>query len=212
MKNDSWTTWFWSDMHFGHDAVIDFCNRPFTDKEHMKEELIARHNKVVKPNDLVIYGGDIFFHHTKNQMREVLSRLNGRKILVRGNHDFKPREMMNVGFDLCVESMEMIIANEKVLISHFPYRMNERLYKWLKIKKFFYKILKLRTVHLEKYHDKRPVDRGQFLLHGHTHDTYKVKGRMIHIGVDAWNYTPVNIQEISNIICKVKKDEENNRK
>ena len=207
--NKHWTTWFWSDQHFGHDNVIGFCNRPFKDKEEMKEALIANHNKLVKPEDLVIYVGDTFFYHSPEEMKEVLSRLNGRKILVRGNHDQKARQMMNVGFEICVETMEMFIAGERVLFSHYPFRMDEKLMRWLKIKKKIHKALGLRPIYFEKYHDRRPKDGGQFLIHGHTHDTRKLKGRMIHVGVDAWGYKPVNIQEISNIITEVKKNEKN---
>ena len=61
-------------------------------------------------------------------------------------------------------------------------------------------------IYFEKYHHKRPMDNGQFLIHGHTHSKHKINGKAIHVGVDAWNFKPVNIQEISNMIAKVKAD------
>ena len=171
----------------------------------MKEELIRRHNALVKDDDLVIWVGDCFFYYSKEEMKRVLSTLKGRHILVRGNHDQKPRMMMNAGFEICVEEMTMVIAGERVLISHFPFRMPEWKFRYRKfINKIKKKLGLTRKVWPEKYHNRRPVDKGQFLIHGHTHSTNKLRGRQIHVGVDAWDYRPVNLQEIANIISEVK--------
>ena len=208
-----WTTWFWSDQHFGHENVIDFCNRPFKDKEDMKEKLIQNHNRLVKPDDLVYYGGDTFFYHSKQEMQDVLKRLNGRKVLIRGNHDQKPRQMMNAGFDSVVEQAIIYIGGERVIMSHFPYAMPEWKYQYRKYTNKLKKKLGFkRTKWPEKYHDRRPRDEGAFLLHGHTHSTFKCVGRQIHIGVDAWDYKPVNIQEISNLMQRIKNEEKRGKK
>jgi calcineurin-like phosphoesterase family protein len=211
MTNKHWTTWFTSDIHFGHANVIQYSDRPFKDIHEMKETIIANWNKVVKPEDLCIFVGDIFFYHTKDQMRETLARMNGRKILVKGNHDFEHRIMMNVGFELSVDEMVMTIAGERVHFSHYPFAMDEKLFQWVKFKSKVKRMLMwmgfdVRPIFFEKYHSKRPIDRGQFLIHGHTHSTHKINGRAIHVGVDAWKYKPVNIQEISNLIAEVKKN------
>jgi len=207
----NWSTWFYSDPHFGHDNVIDFCDRPFKNKDEMKETFIANFNKLVSPEDLTIFGGDVFFYHKVGQMQEVLSRLNGRKVLIRGNHDLKPRQMMSAGFTVCVEEMTMVIAGERVLISHYPFRMNEWKYQYIVWKNKFLRFItrKSRRIWPDKYHLKRPLNKGQFLLHGHTHRKEKVYGRAINIGVDAWDYKPINIQEIANLIEQIKKNEEN---
>ena len=210
-KTKSWTTWFASDHHFGHANVIDFCNRPFSTIQEMDQSLIDNHNRLVKPEDLVIFVGDVFMYCTPDRMKEVVSQLNGeRKILVIGNHDKDPRAMMNLGFDFVVSEMSMKIADETVLFSHYPFRMGSILYQWVKFKSRVFKLLnkigiKVRRISPERYHNKRPVDRGQFLIHGHTHNSNKINGRAIHVGVDAWNYKPVNIQQISNLISQVKK-------
>jgi len=206
-----WTTWFVSDIHFGHQNCIEYCNRPFENVDIFKEKFIEDWNKLVRKDDLAIFVGDIFFYHTKEQMKETLSRMNGRKVLVKGNHDFEARIMMNAGFEICVDEMIMTIAGEKVQISHYPFRMKPMLYQWVKFKREVRNALKwlgvdLKPIFLEKYHHKRPVDRGQFLIHGHTHSKHQVNGRAIHVGVDARNFRPVNIQEISNEIEKNKKN------
>jgi calcineurin-like phosphoesterase family protein len=177
--------------------------------DEFKEEYIKNFNKLVRPGDLTIFVGDIFFYHTKDQMKDTLSRMNGRKILVRGNHDFEHRIMMNAGFELSVDEMIMTIAGERVVFSHYPFRMKPWLFKWVKFKAEVSKALRwcgiaTKPIFFEKYHQRRPVDRGQFLIHGHTHSNHKVNGRAIHVGVDAWKFKPVNIQEISNMITKIK--------
>lgn len=207
ITNKFWTTWFSSDIHFGHENVIKFCDRPFKDIDDMKEQIIKNHNRLVKPEDLVVHVGDMFFYHRPEEMKEVLDQMNGRKVLVRGNHDQKPRQMMNAGYQICVEQMDFIIANQRVHVSHYPYRMDEKLMRYLKIKKKVHKLLGLRPIYFEKYHERRPKDDGCFLIHGHTHDKVKTKGRMIHVGVDAWGYKPVNIQKIANMITEIKKNE-----
>ena len=204
-----WTTWMTSDIHFGHANCIDYCNRPFANVDEFKEKFITDWNKLVRPFDLCIFVGDIFFYHTKDQMKETLARMNGRKILVKGNHDFEHRIMMNAGFELSVDEMTMTIAGERVQFSHYPFRMSPWLSRWVKIKAKAMLILRwmgidTKPIFFEKYHHKRPVDQGQFLIHGHTHSKHKINGRAIHVGVDAWKYKPVNIQQISNMINEVR--------
>ncbi len=204
-----WTTWFTSDIHFGHANCIDYCQRPFENVDVFKEKFIEDWNRLVRPDDLAIFVGDIFFYHTKEQMKATLARMNGRKILVKGNHDFEHRIMMNAGFELSVDEMTMTIAGERVQFSHYPFRMKPWLSRWVKFKARAFKALRwlgieTPAIFFEKYHHKRPVDNGQFLIHGHTHSKHKINGRAIHVGVDAWKYKPVNIQEISNMIAKVK--------
>jgi len=206
-----WTTWVTSDIHFGHANCIDFCNRPFANVDEFKEKFIADWNSLVRPKDLCIFVGDIFFYHSKNQMKETLARMNGKKVLVRGNHDDEHRTMMSVGFGISVDEMIMTIAGEQVHFSHYPFRMNPWLFKWVKFKAIISKTLRwcgipTKPIFFEKYHTKRPIDRGQFLVHGHTHSNHKINGRAIHIGVDAWKFKPVNIQQISNMIAEVKKN------
>ena len=80
-----------SDTHFGHNGVCQFMQkdgvtklRPWDNAEDMDEEMVKRWNDRVKPNDKVYHLGDVVM---KRKSLEIMSRLNGDKVLIRGNHD-----------------------------------------------------------------------------------------------------------------------------
>ena len=74
---------FSSDTHFGHRAIIEYCNRPFSCVEEMNEVITFRWNQKVKKEDQVFLLGDVSF---KNQF-DWKNRLNGEKVVIAGNHD-----------------------------------------------------------------------------------------------------------------------------
>lgn len=195
---------FTSDLHFGHSKCIEYSCRPFKTVEEMNEKLIRNWNSVVKDNDLVYVLGDFFMYLSKDELREITSKLKGTKICVRGNHDMSPNEMINIGFAACVESAEIVIAGERVLLSHYPYKR-----PWYFT--VFYDIL--HKINSKKFFKPRKFvrqleDRGLWLLHGHVHSTRKlyVPGKkMIHIGVDAWDYKPVPLQRVGDMIEKIRR-------
>ena len=79
-------TFFIADTHFGEDSVFRYENRPFPSVSEMDEEMIRRWNAVVRPGDSVWHLGDF---GADGHESEILSRLNGVKYLVKGNHDTK---------------------------------------------------------------------------------------------------------------------------
>lgn len=84
-------TFLVSDTHFGHAGVCRFTEadgvtkiRPWTDPDEMDEEMIRRWNDRVRPNDKVYHLGDVVINR---RSLKTLARLNGDKVLIRGNHD-----------------------------------------------------------------------------------------------------------------------------
>ena len=75
-----------SDLHFDHETILAFDNRPFNSVAELGEALIARWNAVVEPEDLTWILGD-FCPGDGARWRTLLQRLNGRKALICGNHD-----------------------------------------------------------------------------------------------------------------------------
>lgn len=79
--------WFTSDEHYGHFNAIKHSFRPFNSLEEMNETIIQNHNSVVAPGDIVIHAGDFCWYNHKKQAYEIVKRLNGTHILLRGSHD-----------------------------------------------------------------------------------------------------------------------------
>lgn len=75
-----------SDLHFDHTNVIKFDNRPFKDVEEMNNTIINNWNNVVKGGDIVYVLGDVLFGD-ENRFNEIVDKLNGQIVLVKGNHD-----------------------------------------------------------------------------------------------------------------------------
>ena len=81
--------WFTADLHFGHRAILDYTNRPFTDLDDMKMHIVATWNRHIRPSDVVYILGDFSFEK-KADAAATFSELNGRKHLIIGNHDGDP--------------------------------------------------------------------------------------------------------------------------
>jgi calcineurin-like phosphoesterase family protein len=84
-------TFFISDTHFGHEKTCTVFKRedgsplrPFSCAEEMDEFMIKAWNDRVRPNDKVYHLGDVVINR---KFLNVLARLNGDKVLIRGNHD-----------------------------------------------------------------------------------------------------------------------------
>ena len=86
-------TFLISDTHFSHNNILTFKKEDgtplrdgFYDIHHHDETLIENWNKVVSPQDKVYHLGDVGFTNW-TLLDSILSRLNGTKVLIKGNHD-----------------------------------------------------------------------------------------------------------------------------
>ncbi len=77
--------YFIADTHFNHENIIKYCNRPFKNSKEMNEYIISKWNSVVTKDDIVYHLGDVGFGSTE-ELKKLVSSLNGTKILIRGNH------------------------------------------------------------------------------------------------------------------------------
>jgi calcineurin-like phosphoesterase family protein len=83
--------WLVSDTHFGHEKTCTVFKRddgsplrPFSCAEEMDEYMVKAWNERVKPTDKVYHLGDVVINR---KALKTLERLNGDKVLIRGNHD-----------------------------------------------------------------------------------------------------------------------------
>jgi calcineurin-like phosphoesterase family protein len=114
-------TWFCSDHHFGHANILNFVNnegkifRPFKDIDEHDEMIIKWHNELVSPSDRVYIMGDLAIN--KKSIPKV-ARLNGRKKLIKGNHDiFKLKDYLPY-FDDIVSYR--VYPEHGIIVSHIP--------------------------------------------------------------------------------------------
>ena len=178
---------FTSDLHFGHENVIRFDNRPFDTVEEMDEEMIKRWNAKVGKGDIVYVLGDFIWKAATNEAVSIIRRLNGQIILIKGNHD---RFLHNAAAkkalagikdydDICVTLEDG--TTRRCILSHYFIP--------------FYNGHRYQAIH----------------LHGHSHFTEESveevrittelneKGydlKIYNVGCMYWNYTPVTLDEI----------------
>lgn len=111
--------WFVSDLHLGHNRIIDFSG-PLRDGTNVVEHdhlLVQEWNRVVSKRDLVFVLGDVCMHKDLG----ILSELRGNKRLVRGNHDNKNvREYLPY-----FEDIFGIIKYKGFWVSHAPIHPDE---------------------------------------------------------------------------------------
>ena len=85
------SVWLTSDTHFSHKGVCVFTQndgvtplRPWDDPEEMDEAMVKLWNDTVKPGDKIYHLGDVVINR---KALKIMERLNGDKVLIRGNHD-----------------------------------------------------------------------------------------------------------------------------
>lgn len=125
MKINEPKLFFYADTHFCHANIIKYCNRPFKNVEEMDEELIKRWNRKVSKKDTIYLLGD-FALCGKKKKKEILSRLNGHKFLVMGNHDEgSVKAYYDIGFEKVYD--KPIIFNDLWILSHERMYVNENM-------------------------------------------------------------------------------------
>ena len=167
-----------SDTHFCHDSPTIWKNRGFSSLEAMNEALVKRWNKIVKKTDTVYHLGDVIVSDNKKDY-EYLKRLNGKIILMIGNHDTDARIKLmfsELGSKISGGEYATRFKFNKTpfYVSHFPTIASK-------------------------------IDGKQFSqhiigLHGHIHNkTHWIDPQnpfMYDAGVDSHNFAPVSLDEV----------------
>lgn len=119
--NNDHRVFFTSDTHFGHKNIIDYCQRPFNNADEMDKALIENWNTKVRHTDTIFHLGDVMMKNKANRV-EYLNQLNGKKYLIRGNHDYKVRQ--DIEGWVCVRDLLDIVVNDTA-ITLCHYKMEE---------------------------------------------------------------------------------------
>lgn len=162
-----------SDTHFGHENIIRYENRPFRNSNEMNRYIINKWNNVVSKNDLVYHLGDVSFM-SRESTKNILNKLNGRIVLVAGNHDLKLLNWYrNLGrFEMV--SPYPIIVDKFAILSHEPlYLQKDSVY-------------------------------ANIYGHVHGDDKYKTITRdSACVCLERWNYQPISLDFILNKIRSI---------
>jgi calcineurin-like phosphoesterase family protein len=169
-------TWFTSDTHYGHDAIIRYCNRPYKSVGEMNFDMARRWNERVAPTDTVYHLGD-FAMGDPERYPSFRHALQGQIVLVKGNHDKRMESVMAyMAFLNVIENAIIEVDGVKLWLNHYPLGVPDfrgRPYA-------------------------RPAAPGPYdiALCGHVHQNFKVQSGNVNVGVDVWDFAPISISDI----------------
>ena len=168
-----------ADHHFGHGNIIRHCKRPFSSVEDMDAALINNWNVSVGQNDRVYILGDLFFRPTI-PAEVYLQKLNGRKHLIPGNHDFTWMKglAMSDYFEAVTNILEIVDDGNHIVLYHAP--PDDDLADWSSTPEYCY------------------------MVHGHIHNNTDTDifpiirniPNILNAGVDINHFRPVTFQEL----------------
>lgn len=110
---------FTSDLHLNHNNILKYEQRPYHNVDEMNKDYINKWNAKVSPEDTVYVLGDFCFTKRTSDTEEFLSKLNGHKILIKGNHDHSSVYKAK-GWDRIYDYYELEIDNTLVCLFHYP--------------------------------------------------------------------------------------------
>lgn len=118
-------TYFIADPHYGDERIRRYENRPFQNAREMDLEMINNWNGVVTDLDHVYVLGDF---GAVGYEAELLSKLNGHKFLVKGNHDIRSNgEYRRAGFEevydhpIIIDGFWILSHDALYVSSNMPY-------------------------------------------------------------------------------------------
>jgi calcineurin-like phosphoesterase family protein len=181
-----------SDEHYSHKKILQYQKRPFASLQEMNQELVLRHNSVVKENDVVIHVGDFSFGKAQHFYRTAMS-LNGTHFFMDGSHDWSLRDFFAGKEDPALPSVIQPGWETKLFL--LP-KLFEFTFRGEKIVLCHYAMQKWWASHYGSYH-----------FYGHSHG--KESNRLPNsrdIGVDTTNFYPILIEDAINSVKTEKKE------
>lgn len=157
-------TWLTADWHLGEDRM-ELMGRPFASVDDHINTILNNHNAVVAPEDTVIMLGDVCYQKAP-QYLPLVAKFNGRKLLIRGNHDRVFRD------DELRPYFDQVIGDGGG----------------------YYQTLGGVTCYLTHYPTEGVKD--AFNIVGHIHAAWKYQLNMLNVGVDVHHFRPVDSEKV----------------
>lgn len=168
-----------SDTFFNYRDALYKMNRPFESVEAMNEDIIRKWNQRVGSNDIVIHVGNVAIGNIR-EIQSILSELNGKIVLIAGNHDTKGSSLSCRERFIAVNyKLEMTIDDQMFTFNHYP--------------QFWW----------------NGIEDGAMMVHGHLCGNTPTMGdkRILDVGVDNFDFEPLHIDEIVDILEQKVPDE-----
>jgi calcineurin-like phosphoesterase family protein len=160
-----------SDSHYNHWKINRYTNRKFKSLDEMNNTMLKRWNNIVRKKDIIIDLGDcVFTKGSSKKIKEFYNKLNGRHILVKGNHDRKSYSYYLADcVDFVCERFSWYFNGKKILFIHNPHKV--------------------------KYGD---LKRHDYIISGHTHnkgETFirKRNCTFINVSCERLKYKPIKL-------------------
>ena len=158
---------FTSDTHFGHDAIIKHCERPFASVDKMNATMIENWNAMIGPEDTVYHLGDFSFRSAK-PLAAYREALNGTLHLIAGNHDHPLTEEYHRQFASVSSILEIKLDGKRIVLCHYPMREWHGCWR----------------------------DSWHLFGHVHSRLNHEPHGFSLDVGVDSNEYRPWRFEEI----------------
>lgn len=157
-----------ADPHFGYEPLV--AKRGFETTAQMDAALIDAWNRTVGPEDTVYLLGDIGWNGGHVPCR-ILAKLNGRKHLIRGNHDtgYLDAPLLYRYFESVTDFLEIDDGHHHIFLSHYP---------------MLYSKPKGYMIH------------GHLHASGQFHDILGAMPRVLNAGVDVNGFVPVTLEQL----------------
>ena len=163
---------FTSDLHGGHEAIIGYCNRPFVSLDEMHATIVSNWNAKVWDTDTVYIAGDFFLGSIDDTIA-FLKLLKGKKVLIRGNHDWarNVKAFKQQGYPVYKSFALQYGESDRIWVQHRPPR------------------------------EDHPDPLVKVILCGHVHERWRRRWTpngtpIINVGVDVWGFTPHTYYEL----------------
>ena len=172
---------------FFHKNIIGYTGRPHTSVEEMDAALLKNWNDTVSSGDTVYFLGDLAFFKKIEMYRELLEKLNGDIIWIKGNHDpgvpkliqAKLPHVIWVGLNTILD-----FQGRKFFLTHRP----------MEASKF------IPTICGHVHQKWKMLASGTTVKEFKSNQSIVLNHPCINVSVDVWNFTPVRIETIIALI------------
>lgn len=122
--------YFMSDLHIGHENVIQFDHRPFSSIQEMNDSIVKDLQTKLKPEDVLFDLGDMFWEVPWITCKSILDSIPVEKLYeCPGNHHiagnyYGPQARLSCCFTELADIFDIIVVKNKktyrLSLSHFP--------------------------------------------------------------------------------------------